>query len=261
MLCLLEGHDMLGFINESPPAENTSVLGKERVGLWRRSDALVKGWILGSLSQQTLVNLVKTNTDFTAKDVWEKLQTIYGPTPLLQQARGEEEEEEEEEVIPKEISISEDAKSKDQEEAEEKENSTKETEERTKLHQSLYEATRSQHYNKCSTKRPDILMKLLKTVPEESTLPGIQNSEGSTVLHAAANVDNTDAAEMLVKENKELLFVKDKDGQTPLAIALSKMHTKTYLCLLNDTPETEKANIFQSTSGVELLVNAISSKE
>ncbi|KAL8224101.1 hypothetical protein R6Q57_019576 [Mikania cordata] len=76
MWCLLESHDMLGFIP-------SHTLGKEKVGdfLWRRSDSLVKDWILGSLSQQTLKYVVKpiSKKDFTAKDVWDKLQTIYGP--------------------------------------------------------------------------------------------------------------------------------------------------------------------------------------
>lgn len=85
MLCLLESHDMLGFIKQG---ENT-VLGKEKnkVGdymMWRRSDALVKSWILASLSQQTLKYVVNSipNKDFTAKHVWDKLKTTYGP--LLQ---------------------------------------------------------------------------------------------------------------------------------------------------------------------------------
>ncbi|KAK1418609.1 hypothetical protein QVD17_27754 [Tagetes erecta] len=60
MLCLLESHDMLGFINDA--ADSTS---HDHV-LWRRSDALVKGWILGSLSEQTLGYIVKSipNKDF-----------------------------------------------------------------------------------------------------------------------------------------------------------------------------------------------------
>ncbi|KAL8239743.1 hypothetical protein R6Q59_016310 [Mikania micrantha] len=77
MRCLLQSHDMLGFIS-------SHALGKEKVGdddmLWKRSDALVKGWILGSLSQQTLEYFVKQipNKDLTAKDVWDKLQSVYG---------------------------------------------------------------------------------------------------------------------------------------------------------------------------------------
>ncbi|KAD6454915.1 hypothetical protein E3N88_09621 [Mikania micrantha] len=80
MMCLLESHDMLGFISSQSHA-----LGKEKVGdddmMWRRSDALVKGWIFGSLSQQTLKYFVKpiSNKDLTAKDVWDKLLSLYGP--------------------------------------------------------------------------------------------------------------------------------------------------------------------------------------
>ncbi|KAJ0930141.1 hypothetical protein HanPSC8_Chr04g0145851 [Helianthus annuus] len=85
MLCLLESHDMLHFIL---PAENGVV--EKNSKLWRRSDAVVKGWILGSLSQKPLklvVDLVKTKTHFTSKDVWDELHTIYAP-PLQDAAAG-----------------------------------------------------------------------------------------------------------------------------------------------------------------------------
>ncbi|KAD6455050.1 hypothetical protein E3N88_09756 [Mikania micrantha] len=87
MWCLLQSHDMLGFIS-SP------VSGEEKVGdddmLWRRSDALVKGWILGSLSQQTLEYFVKPipDKDLAAKDVWDKLQSLYG-SPVQDDAEAE----------------------------------------------------------------------------------------------------------------------------------------------------------------------------
>ncbi|KAK9064276.1 hypothetical protein SSX86_015656 [Deinandra increscens subsp. villosa] len=99
MLRLLEGHDMLGFINRSPPPlENASVKGKEIAAgednvhkLWKRSDALVAGWILGSLSQQTLndiiVNRDEDDDDFTtAKELWDRLRTIHGPVVQYQAA-------------------------------------------------------------------------------------------------------------------------------------------------------------------------------
>ncbi|KAI3511019.1 hypothetical protein L1887_18160 [Cichorium endivia] len=80
---------MLGFIDgtlKSP--QDSSLSGKEKVGhhhtrrlLWRRSNALVKGWIIGSLSEKTLgsiVNFLKDNVDFSAKDIWDELQIVYG---------------------------------------------------------------------------------------------------------------------------------------------------------------------------------------
>ncbi|GKA40306.1 ankyrin repeat-containing domain, PGG domain protein [Tanacetum coccineum] len=86
---------------------------------------------------------------------------------------------------------------------------------------------------------------------------------GSTLLHVAAIVGNTDAAKILVEINHELLFSKDKEGQTPLSRALSNMHTYTYLFLLNtmNTRDVKLDPLFLGTSGDELLVNAISAND
>ncbi|KAL7592497.1 hypothetical protein Lser_V15G32883 [Lactuca serriola] len=111
MICLLKSHDMFGFIDGtfiSPDHEassSSSVSGKEKVGehhthqkLWTRSDALVKGWILGSLSEETLGRVLnrlserlhhqgRNADDFSGKDAWVELQTMYGlavfPQPQL----------------------------------------------------------------------------------------------------------------------------------------------------------------------------------
>ncbi|GKC27137.1 trichome birefringence-like protein 14 [Tanacetum coccineum] len=86
---------------------------------------------------------------------------------------------------------------------------------------------------------------------------------GSTLLHVAAIVGNTDAAKILVEINHDLLFPKDKEGQTPLSRALSNMHTDTYLYLLNptNTRDIKLDNLFVGTSGDELLINAISAND
>lgn len=103
-LCLLESHGMSGFIDGTLVSPQTSISGKEKVGdhqthhklkQWRRSDALVKSWILSSLSEETLGYVLKrlseklhhqerNASDFSAKDVWDELQTIYGPAVLPQ---------------------------------------------------------------------------------------------------------------------------------------------------------------------------------
>lgn len=62
--------------------------------------------------------------------------------------------------------------------------------------------------------------------------------------------------------NPDLLFSKDKEGYTPLARALSNMHTETYLYMLE---QAHLHHIFNEESSVddivELIVNAISSKD
>ncbi|MFS7951765.1 putative ankyrin repeat-containing domain-containing protein [Helianthus anomalus] len=90
----------------------------------------------------------------------------------------------------------------------------------------------------------------------------MKNSDGSTLLHVAAIVGNTKAAELLVGRNRDLLFAQDNDGQRPLARALSNMHFETSYYLLRkfykvSDQDTETGN----GTSLELLVNVISSKD
>nr|GFB40624.1 hypothetical protein [Tanacetum cinerariifolium] len=217
MLCLLESSGMLSFIYGISPSQNSN-----RV-LWRRSDALVKGWILGSLSEQTLryvVNLLNTSSaDFTAKDIWDKLQNIYGPT-LLQQTVADSDDEEETITVEAEsiIQVNPISEEETRNEAEKKK---KEAEEKAKVHQSLYEATLTQNFDKVTfilrnreiavtvtdkitingntalhiavgtTKKTEFLRQMLEEIADKSTLLDMRNADGSTLLHVAAIVGNT----------------------------------------------------------------------
>nr|XP_043632956.1 uncharacterized protein LOC122604120 [Erigeron canadensis] len=69
---LLDLHDMLDFIKSEPPDEAYGELST-----WSRSDALVRGWILATLSLDILKSVI--DPTFTAKDVWCKLEETYGP--------------------------------------------------------------------------------------------------------------------------------------------------------------------------------------
>nr|GFA99225.1 ankyrin repeat-containing domain, PGG domain protein [Tanacetum cinerariifolium] len=84
--------------------------------------------------------------------------------------------------------------------------------------------------------------------------------DGSTPLHVAAIVGNTEAAKILLRRNRNMLFATDKAGHTPLAISLSNMHIETSMCLLEHIREEENCKVFSGRSGEELLVLAISSK-
>ncbi|KAD6454929.1 hypothetical protein E3N88_09635 [Mikania micrantha] len=111
-------------------------------------------------------------------------------------------------------------------------------------------------------KNREFLEKMLNlAVQDNQPSFDMRNSEGSTLLHVAAIVGNTEAAKMLVKRNQDLLYEKDNEGQTPVDRALSNMHTDTYIYLLDEylkTKDLEKDALFDSS---EILVNAISSKD
>ncbi|GKB20581.1 ankyrin repeat-containing domain, PGG domain protein, partial [Tanacetum coccineum] len=82
-----------------------------------------------------------------------------------------------------------------------------------------------------STKKYEFLKELLEMTPEVYTLLDLKNIDGSTLLHVAAIGGNTEAVNILVERNPELLLVKDKEGHTPLALSVSNMHNKSSKCL------------------------------
>ncbi|GKD44695.1 ankyrin repeat-containing domain-containing LTR copia-type protein, partial [Tanacetum coccineum] len=76
-LCLIQGHDMFGFIDNTfpPPLQDEP----ENMPSWKRSDALLRGWILSSLTEDILTKTITLNT---AKDVWNLLEDSYSTLTL-----------------------------------------------------------------------------------------------------------------------------------------------------------------------------------
>ncbi|KAI3495761.1 hypothetical protein L1887_38107 [Cichorium endivia] len=274
MICLLKSHGMYGFIDGtlvSPNEASSSVSVKEKVGgcqnhwLWARSDAVVKGWIIGSVSKPTLGYVLKrlaekhhqptdADVDFTAKDVWDELKTIYGHTTQLIVADKQKEDyvrvqmherlflmivyeepwSREIEDILKEVKVTDKIRSDGS----------------TALHVAVRTKT-----------NPEFLQKLLEQTPENTQLTDVRNSDESTLLHVAAIVVNTQAVKILVEKDPDLLLAKDKEGHTPLLVALSNMHTEIAQLLLEHIDNNRAKDLFSGTSGDELLVTVISSKD
>ncbi|GJX35219.1 ankyrin repeat-containing domain, PGG domain protein [Tanacetum coccineum] len=272
MLCLLKSHDMLGFIDGNGKAKDGNMKA------WTRSDSLVSGWLLGSLSEKAAIRIVNRltsehkNADFSAKDVWHVIKCIYGPSRNFQQ----------DEVSNPSYYVETEANSTPEVAKSVEEINLSEAHERmywfilqgmTEKVDSKFSQLRLTPTDKITingdtslhvavgshTKNPKFLEKLLEMIPEENS--NVQNSDGSTPLHVAAIVGNTEAANVLVRRNPELLFAKDNKGHTPLAISLSNSHIKISRSLLNHIKDYKGSHtMFSDTSGDELLVLAISSK-
>ncbi|KAJ0622944.1 putative P-type ATPase, transmembrane domain superfamily, PGG domain, retrotransposon Copia [Helianthus annuus] len=82
MECLLDSHDLLGFVDGTvkEPQEDDNSKGnvadfKAKHREWQRSDLLVKGWIFGSVSEDVMRSI---DSYLTAKDIWDFLMTDYG---------------------------------------------------------------------------------------------------------------------------------------------------------------------------------------
>ncbi|KAI3725628.1 hypothetical protein L1987_65419 [Smallanthus sonchifolius] len=263
MLCLLKSHDMLSFI--SPEAEHAQTQsGKEIVGEYWRSDAMVKVWILGSLSQETLKYVVKPNKDLsTAREIWEQLRTIYGPNPLLAERRktlleymGNEKEKKvgkaQAELLLYDATIAHDFLSVERILSEKV---------ITLSEKITISGNTALHLAVATTKKNwEFLQKMLNLATKDNLkLLDVRNSQGSTLLHVAAIIGDTEAAKMLVEKDKTLLYAKDNEDQTPVAKALSR-NTDTYQYLRGCSikhRDIELGDIGHS----ELLVNIISSKD
>ncbi|CAI9293220.1 unnamed protein product [Lactuca saligna] len=291
MLCLLESHDMLGFIDGtlvSPyeaSSSSSSVFGKEKVvdyqphhKLWRRSDALVKGWILGSLSKETLGYVLEHLTgklhqeDFSAKDVWDELQTMYRVAVLPQLPPfGEDtlQDQDRAKDLERLYGYTQKANWNGVEEILRQERVTvmdKITNNgNTTLHVAVGTSKDGKFFEKLLERIPQKTQKKRGTVEtgdgageagagagdvgsgllgmtggSEATvgtvggvtgsvdnggdilgmagellthLLDVTNSDGSTLLHVAAIIGNTKAADILVRINPDLLLAKDKEGQ------------------------------------------------
>ncbi|KAI3496111.1 hypothetical protein L1887_38461 [Cichorium endivia] len=97
----------------------------------------------------------------------------------------------------------------------------------------------------------------------------MKNGYGSTALHIAAIVGNTEASNLLIKKHGELLNIKDGKDKTPLEKACEYMHVDTIVNLLkaaNDEVRTKKESSLlgekeSSLLGAKLLIHAISAKD
>ncbi|XP_042752260.1 ankyrin repeat-containing protein NPR4 isoform X2 [Lactuca sativa] len=279
MICLLESHVMLGFIDgrfvrPDEASSSSNVSGKEKVGdhqthhgLWRKSDALVKGWILGSLSKETLGYVVNRLTgishhdDFSAKDVWDELQTMYGPPVFPQLPHVVTDKLQDQDIAGALQNLYHSTRKGDWDRVERilREGRV------TVIDKITNNGNTALHVAVGTSKKREFLEKLLEMIPENTQLLDVRNSDGSTPLHVAAIIGNTEAADILVARNHESLFAKDNKGQTPLALALSNMHTETARHLLQHidtvTDDIQKDALFSGTTGDDLLVTAISSKD
>ncbi|KAL8209302.1 hypothetical protein R6Q57_006034 [Mikania cordata] len=262
MMCLLKSHDVIHSNQLKTPDG--------------RSDELVKGWNLGSLSDQVLKYLVNSfpNEDFTAKDAWDKLQTIYGPLAKADKTK----------KLRRIDSIEETAKTDDEKKAQERKAK------KNRLMEALHAAILDQDYGDVidildeevvtlrdkititsntalhvavgTGKNRKFLKRMLNLVTKDNQQSlDMRNSEGSTLLHVAAIVGNTEATKMLVERNPDMLYEKDNEGQTPIDRALSNMHTDTYIYLLNKYLESHDPERGDSFDNSEILINAISSKD
>ncbi|GJT86119.1 ankyrin repeat-containing domain, PGG domain protein [Tanacetum coccineum] len=271
MECLIKSQHMVGFIEGQFPSSVGN--GKEKVEdveAWIAGDSLVKGWILGSLSEEvvnTVVNHLthkKNNIDFTAKDLWDELQLSYGPSVREQLA---ELPTRQTDFAIEVSSIYEDYNNRRLYKSVLEGNTDIVIDHLEKVGRTPWDKLRNNGNTVLhvavgsSIKNHELLKKLLDMTPKGKTLLDLINSDGSTLLHVAAIGGNIEVVDMLVKRNPELLLATDKEGHTPLALSVSNMHTKTSQCLFEHMKAKGYDALFCGKSGEDIVVLAISCQD
>ncbi|CAN4113766.1 unnamed protein product [Withania somnifera] len=242
IVCLLESQDLVGVINGeiTLPSESCADYVQRK-----RTDSLVKGWILGSLTEQILPYVVDK---VTARDVWLELERNF--TPQFQ---------EDEEEDDKKLQCS---------------------SEDYNLYLPLYRASLNGNWNEAkpffrndkvykssrvalnaalqtalhvaigakSANAKQFVKHLVDSTPDPLDMT---DHRGYTLLHYAARFGNLDAAKILVARNKDLPNIVS-DGLYPIheAADYAYISPDVYNFLLNVTTVCDP---FTGASGIRLL--------
>lgn len=87
MTSLLENYEAFGFVSGEyvNPSHWEFEPKAEDMASWIKSDTLVKGWILASLTEElgssfaTRLTFGKIHGSFYSKELWDEIQSVYGP--------------------------------------------------------------------------------------------------------------------------------------------------------------------------------------
>ncbi|XP_071729607.1 uncharacterized protein [Rutidosis leptorrhynchoides] len=282
MYCLMKTYKMAGIVDDKFVGPSTS--NKEILDQY---DSLLKGWILGSTSENVLGAVVDLES---AKDVWDKLKSFYGTTTTHQQAATKSEAKyitedidavmedthrKGEDTLEKEIDSEHVVSTENIIEGEGAGNVKDTIPSQIMRHatingdwmtaENLLKAYTISLASEVVTSdgntalhiavglgHNDFVRNLLMFYLNDEQVLKKRDSDGSTALHIAAIVGNTHATDLLVKKNKALLHIKDLKGEEPLHKAYENMHLDTIGYLLKAINDDDDVKGKEQSSHIHL---------
>ncbi|XP_073034914.1 uncharacterized protein [Primulina eburnea] len=226
MICLFESQDLLGFVDGQIPAPKESM---DEQKLWRRTDQLITGWILGSITGTEVLDAV-VGLD-SSREVWLELEKLFKSDDNEIQTSSSSSDEEDaaagtdfHRYLPLHRAIlrgdwKEGKKflDKDEDAITAIINDSSET--------ALHVAVETGKSN-------DFVRKLLEySTPNEAILS--KASSGNTALHTAALAGNKEAAILLVNKKTDLLYIKNNNNMLPIHLAARNSHKDTLMYLIS----------------------------
>ncbi|XP_073156783.1 uncharacterized protein [Henckelia pumila] len=223
MLCLFESQDLLGFVDgQIPPPEESM----EK--LWRRTDQLITGWILGSITGTDVLDAV-VGLD-TSREVWLEVGNIFEAADSSDEIDTAGTDFHQYLALHRAI-LSGDWKEgkklldKDEDAITAIINDSSET----ALHVAV-ETGKSNHFVRELLEYP---------MPDEAIL---SKSRGNTALHVAAMAGNKEAAMMLVNKNPDLLYITNESNMLPIHLAARNSHKDTLMYLIHVSKKDVEIN-------------------
>ncbi|XP_071737177.1 uncharacterized protein [Rutidosis leptorrhynchoides] len=266
MLCLMESQKMRGIVE--PKFDGP---GATSVEIMKQYDSLLRGWILGSLSEEVLSTVLHLES---AKSVWTKLKSIYDPDISSRQDSASPDS-----VMHTEIVTVIDSKTENIDITKRNKELRKatvegrwwEAESILKKHEDAATEAISNDGNTMlhlavGIGQNDFVEKLLNFIQNGEDIEK-KNSDGRTALHIAAIVGNKYATELLVLKRKQLLGISDHKAYVPLLSAYYNMQLNTFVYLLEATEIKQQPlplGLYPGSgvqTGVNLLITAIFTKK
>ncbi|KZV17518.1 hypothetical protein F511_38353 [Dorcoceras hygrometricum] len=251
MMCLLQSQDLLGFIDGQIQQPGESM---DEQNLWIRTDQLITGWILGSITGTDVLDSVVILD--SSREVWLKLEELF--------------KSEEEEDTSDSSSEKEDA------------DTDEDFHRYLPLHRAIIRgdwkegkkfldedenAITSVINDSCETalhvavetgKSNYFVRQLLESMSKEAMFS--KTSSGSTALHVAATAGNKEAAMLLVNKNPDLLYDKNNKHMLPIHLAARNSHKPTLMYLISVCKKDVENSPFVGKLGALLLTIAIASE-
>ncbi|KAH6799979.1 hypothetical protein C2S52_000443 [Perilla frutescens var. hirtella] len=245
MLCLIESQGFVGFIDDGapPPPNDTQVYTA-----WRRSDRLVKGWILGALSDEVVESVVSFDS---ARDVWLELENNFSipkfaqpPPPAPPPPHEEKDRHEYLALYVAAVSGEWDAAKAILEQHPNAVKARLDFTSQTVLHVAVSSG---------AGKSTSFVAKLVDFISDNSSL-AITDGVGYNPLHLAALTGNLPAAKLLVHRLPDLLYVRSHNDKFPVQLAAEVAHRQTLEFLISKTRDDRHTNPFAGETGLLLLV-------
>lgn len=256
VLCLIESQGLLGFIDGTIPPPPEKIADGEEAERpnpeyidWRRSDVLVKGWILGSISGLDVLSHVANLK--TAREVWLELETKFStplPDPIWSnKSEGQKDSNEY-------LELHRAAVKGDWNKAK---GILKQDKGACKVGLDFQKST-ALHVAVGTGKAIHFVRELVKFMSDEDIVQG--TIHGNTALAIAAAVGNKDAAIILVNRKPILLYTTNTYGNFPVQIAALYAHRdmlEYFLDVTKDDATISDKNPYADLPGLMLLVRAI----